>query len=455
MKTVNSESTLSIDILSDVVDFLANTLDIRLSTFFEKEVDTSENTFPPLAWNGTPHPLAQFCAKHQLSNDEFLILVLALVPHVQPYLLDNLIQKYLPQGGSFPQIGGVRAQNQRSFLPTGETALFLLGDDVLKKRLQLLEFFKPDHFFMKKQVLWLEEVPNGEPELSGRIILSEEYVDLFTIGKISPPKYSAQFPAKLIKTRLEPEDLVIQQTTAKKLKEIERWLKHGDWLQNNTNLGKRLKPGYRALFYGPPGTGKTLAATIMGNQFQKSVYRIDLSQIISKYIGETEKNLSALFDKAENKGWILFFDEADALFGKRVNVKEAKDKYANQETAYLLQKIEDYPGLVVLATNLKDNIDKAFIRRFHSIVHFPMPGMEERLRLWKATLPAYDNQHLSLSSKVRLTDIAQRYKLSGANINNIVQYCSYLAKDKGLTKITNEIVLEGILREYDKEGKNH
>lgn len=443
------------NVLEDVLAYFKKILEIRLSNFFEVEIEEEEPLpFPAGSWNGAPHPLARFCAANELSEDEFMVLILALVPHIQPYVLDESIQKFLPKGGNFPQIGGMRGTNQRSFLPTGETAQFILAEGNLEKRIAVQEIFSSQHFFYKKQVLWLEEVPEGEPKIGGKIILSEEYVDLFTIGKVSPPKYNSQFPAKLTTTKLQAEDLIIAPVTQEKLKEIERWLDHGQWLTEQTRLGKRLKPGFRALFYGPPGTGKTLAATILGNQFKKSVYRIDLSQIISKYIGETEKNLSRLFDKAENKGWILFFDEADALFGKRVNVKEAKDQYANQETAYLLQRIEDYPGLVILATNLKDNIDKAFIRRFHSIVHFPAPAAEERLRLWRTTLPEPENPQLALCSSVELNEIAQRYKLTGANINNIVQYCCYLAKDKAVAKIDTPILLQGIRREFEKEGKH-
>src|SRR5690606_11585436 len=128
------------------------------------------------------------------------------------------------------------------------------------------------------------------------------------------------------------------------------------------DMRQLIKPGYRTLFYGPPGTGKTLTAMLLGKEFQRNVFRIDLSQVVSKYIGETEKNLEKIFQRAANKEWILFFDEADALFGKRTSVKDAHDRYANQEVSYLLQRVEDFPGLVILASNYKNNIDKAFVR---------------------------------------------------------------------------------------------
>src|SRR4030095_7939978 len=143
----------------------------------------------------------------------------------------------------------------------------------------------------------------------------------------------------------------------------------------------------RILFIGAPGTGKKIAASLIGQQLSKEVYKIDLSMVVSKYIGETEKNLELLFARAEDKGWILFFDEADALFGKRTNVRDAHDKYANQEVSYLLQRIEDYNGLIILATNMKNNIDDAFMRRFNSILKFPFPDANERYLIWKKSFP--------------------------------------------------------------------
>ncbi len=138
-------------------------------------------------------------------------------------------------------------------------------------------------------------------------------------------------------------------------------------------LSKKLKPGYKILFYGPPGTGKTMTAALIGRECNMPVCKIDLSMAVSKYVGETEKNLELIFAHVKDKDWILFFDEADALFRKRTEVKDVHDRYANQEIAFLLQRLEDYPGLAILAGNFKSNIDQAFIRRFQSVIHFPLP----------------------------------------------------------------------------------
>jgi len=178
-------------------------------------------------------------------------------------------------------------------------------------------------------------------------------------------------------------------------------------------------------------------------------FRVDLSVLVSKYIGETEKHLANLFNKAEKKDWILFFDEADSVFGKRTNVRDAHDKYANQGVSYLLQKIEAYPGMVILASNYKDNIDTAFMRRFQSIIHFELPKAKERLRIWKHNIPEKLEQHASL----RLEEIAAKYVLNGSNIMNCIQDASLKALASKDRILTQAMVLESIKKEYHKEDK--
>ncbi|MGR9044357.1 MAG: ATP-binding protein, partial [Gammaproteobacteria bacterium] len=235
----------------------------------------------------------------------------------------------------------------------------------------------------------------------------------------------------------------------RQIREIENWIRYNATVMQEWGMKKKYKPGYRALFYGPPGTGKTLTATLLGKQTGKDVFRIDLSRIISKYIGETEKNLSRLFERAENKDWILFFDEADALFGKRTDIRDAHDKYANQEVAYLLQRIESYNGLVILASNQRANIDEAFTRRFQAIIHFPMPRAEERAEIWRKTIP----EQISIQGDIDWQKIANRYEMSGASILNVTHYCALemLANDKPFLDLA--LLEAAIQREFVKEGK--
>ena len=165
-------------------------------------------------------------------------------------------------------------------------------------------------------------------------------------------------------------DLVLDTETFNQVEEIKGWLKQSSAVKPDRSLNRKMKAGYRALFDGPAGTAKSTTAALIGKELSKPVYRVDLSTVVSKYIGETEKNLELLFERAKDKDWILFFDEADALFGKRTDVKDSHDRYANQEVSYLLQRIEDYNGLVILATNMKNNTDDAFTRRFNLILRF-------------------------------------------------------------------------------------
>lgn len=174
-------------------------------------------------------------------------------------------------------------------LPTGETALFILSGNDVQKRMQLARYFSPEHFFAKENILQLESVKEGEPPMSGKLILQQEYVELFTTGIVSKPLFGPEFPAKLVTTKMEWEDLIMHPKTAMQINDIKIWLEHNSTFLRDWGMEKRIKGGYRVLFYGPSGTGKTFTATLLGKQFERDVYRIDLSQVVSKYIGETEK----------------------------------------------------------------------------------------------------------------------------------------------------------------------
>lgn len=233
---------------------------------------------------------------------------------------------------------------------------------------------------------------------------------------------------------------------AAELEEINTWIASHGTIMEGWGLSRYLKAGYRALFYGPPGTGKTLAATLLSKKNGMDVYRVDLSMIVSKYIGETEKNLAKVFDMAENRNWILFFDEADALFGKRTSTNTSNDRHANQEVAYLLQRIEDFPGTVILATNLKSNIDEAFSRRFQSVVYFPMPTEELRRELWKNILP---KKWLGRQGD-NLIALAAETELSGGSINNVVRRCAIQMVMSGRNTLDQQTLKEALQKEKSK-----
>lgn len=220
---------------------------------------------------------------------------------------------------------------------------------------------------------------------------------------------------------------------------------YDEWgFERKLSLGK----GLNILFAGPSGTGKTMAAEIMAGELGQDLYKIDLSTVVSKYIGETEKNLARIFTEAETSNALLFFDEADALFGKRSEVRDAHDRYANIEIGYLLQKMDEYEGVVILATNLRKNMDEAFVRRMQFTVEFPLPGERDRLRIWEGIWP----QQTPISRTLDLALLAQRFELTGGNIRNIALAAAFLAAADGQVVEMGHL-LHATQREYQKMGK--
>ncbi|GAA0879202.1 hypothetical protein GCM10009119_21700 [Algoriphagus jejuensis] len=430
--------------IQNIILNLQKTISLRVESHFEGK----PFSLPDFELIGNA-PLSDFIKHYKLGKEEIILLASALVPHIIPGFFDNIIREFLPQGGDFPEFGGTKSENQRGMLPTGETALFILAGIDIQARLNYLSVFDQSNPLIKHRIISLDPVKSGEPKLSGRLVMDSEYVEVFTTGKVGLPSLSINFPAEHLQTEMAWEDLVLPDQVWNQVRELQVWLKHKESLLSEFDLGRKIKPGYRALFYGPPGTGKTVTASLLGKYTGKEVFRIDLSMIVSKYIGETEKNLSTLFDKAENKDWILFFDEADAIFGKRTGVRDAHDKYANQEVSYLLQRIESYNGLVILASNFRNNIDTAFVRRFNSMVYFPAPKAEDRLLLWEKSLP----EQFTLEKDVALKELAEKYELTGSHIINIIQYITLVSLESRNFMLSRDLMVKSIKRELEKEGK--
>ncbi len=246
------------------------------------------------------------------------------------------------------------------------------------------------------------------------------------------------------------QDIVLPEGPLAQLKELCQQVKHRAQVFSAWGFSGKLSrgKGLSVLFSGPPGTGKTMAAEVIAKALQLDLYKIDLSSIVSKYIGETEKNLSKIFHEAETSNAILFFDEADALFGKRTEVSDAHDRYANIETGYLLQKMEEYEGVVILATNLRDNMDEAFTRRIRFIVEFPFPDLESRLKIWKGHFP----EAAPLDDDIDFDFLAKRVQVAGGNIKNIILNAAFCAAEEG-TAIGMRHLMHGTKREYEKIGK--
>lgn len=244
------------------------------------------------------------------------------------------------------------------------------------------------------------------------------------------------------------DDLVLPAAARRELDLAIAWARHGTAVFAPGGAGATLGrgPGMACLFYGPSGTGKTLGARVLANAIGLALYRADLSRVMDKYIGETEKRLERLFCEAERGNAILFFDEADVLFAKRTEVNDARDRYANLETGYLLQRIERHPGICILATNLRDNFDPAFLRRIHVAVEFPIPRPAERAAIWRRMVPA------THADDVDLDWLAQRFVMTGGEINNAIATSVLVATADARPLAMRDLVF-GVWRELTKSGR--
>jgi len=255
-------------------------------------------------------------------------------------------------------------------------------------------------------------------------------------------------------TRLEPafdwNDLVLPERQREVLASVSSYLRHRDLVLSEWGYDRAVArdQGMKVLFAGESGTGKTMAGQVLAHDLGLELFRIDLATIVSKYIGETEKNLDRIFDAADGSNAILFFDEADALFGKRSEVRDSHDRYANIEVAYLLQKMESYAGAVILATNFRQNLDEAFLRRLDFVIDFPFPEPEDRERIWQLLLP----EQAPLNEDIDVPFLAGQFKLSGGSIRNVSLAAAFLAAEDG-GSISMRHLIRGVALEYGKLGR--
>ena len=427
------------------VDYFQTILHTALALYFKQDSDYAALEDVPMPTDDHLEDLAG----HDLQWEEHVILLLAIMPHIYPQALDLFFIQNKQLDRPYTEFGGWRGSVHSGFLPTGDTAAFLLAIGRADGRQLAVRLLSREHWFHQSNVLRLEAWGNGEPLLSGRLCLSEEFLAKLFGNNHYHPDYSVDFPAKRITTLLTWDDLVLPHYLSEELEDVSCWIAAGEQIRQQWGLERVIKPGLRCLFYGPPGTGKTLTATLLGKQHHLDVYRVDLSMTVSKYIGETEKNLAKVFDRAAHQRWILFFDEADALFGKRSETNSANDRHANQEVAYLLQRIEDFPGTVILASNLKDHIDEAFFRRFQTVLYFPMPDLAMRLQLWESMIPSAWQRE----DTPELLRLAASIDLSGGSIANVVQRCAIKLHGRDKPKLTEEILRYGLRAEQEKHGK--
>jgi hypothetical protein len=395
-------------------------------------------------------PYADLVNKYQLGMAERLMLIISLVPHFKPEVFyTHILSRITGISIEETRVGGYIERSTRQFIPTLQTVLFLAsGSDGINAAYHYLDAVENGKL-IREQIISLKSYKTSEYDFIKRhkvVELAQEYVDYLMYGRRPRPDFGRDFPAVWVSTDLTWEHLVLNKLTLSEVEDVMDWAAHGkDVIEKAEG---RINKSFPCLFYGPPGTGKSLTAKLIGKHYGKDVFRIDLSMIVSKYIGETEKNLARLFERAENKDWILFFDEADSLFGKRTGISDSKDKWANLEMSYLLQRMEEYEGLCILASNLKGNIDTAMIRRFQAIINFPWPTKEEKITLWKKTIPPGFKYQDDISFEK-----LSRYDFSGANIANVIKSCCTKAVKRGDYILSVEDLGRFIHIEYAKENR--
>jgi hypothetical protein len=320
---------------------------------------------------------------------------------------------------------------------------YLDGRVATSEALQLAERYRLDDAGVRAVAAAAE----GHSLWRGASEVEPEDVRLATRAIAAPPLEGL---AVRISPRYEWSDIVLTSDAAAQLNELCSRARYQSQVLGAWGYGRKLarRAGLTGLFAGPPGTGKTMSAEIIAGSLGLELYRIDLSAIVSKYIGETEKNLERIFRAADQGDAVLLFDEADALFGKRSEVRDAHDRYANVEVAYLLQRLEVYEGVAILTTNLRGNIDEAFLRRLDCVLEFPLPEEPERRQIWRRSVPP----EAPLASDVDLQFLARKFKLAGGHIRNIALTAAYLAASDG-GPIAMKHLVRATRREYQKLGK--
>ncbi len=434
----------SISTLENELKWLSEMINYRVGTYFRQTGDFEYPNVPDLAEDESYY--ACMIKENKLGRDERLLILIALTPHVRPAILDIFFSKNERFDRVYAEFGGIKGEKHGGFIPTAETAAFVIAGEDLEKRYQLQPCFDEDHVLSKQNILSLGVTNNHESMWSGELIVSKEFLTNVTLNQPYEPRFSLAFPAQKLTSRLDWEDAVFSPSLLHGINQIRAWVSHEKSILEEMQLDKYLKRGYRALFYGPPGTGKSMTAAILGKSEGMDVYRVDLSSVVSKYIGETEKNLANLFNMAENKRWILFFDEADALFGKRLSTQSSNDMFANQQVAYLLQRVEDFNGVAILASNFKENIDDAFLRRFQSVIYFPKPDQSLRYELWQKYFSQFD------ISSVDLEKISEDYEITGGSIINVLRYCAIAVAKRSGKVVMEQDIITGIKKELLKEG---
>lgn len=435
--------------LNKEMEWLEALIAMRCKELFLKGKTTDETfeKIPELPVVDHTSPYGTIINTYNLQEMDRVLLVLGVASAHYPSLFKSFIQIEETNNALAIDVGGEYNRASRTFKPTFQTALFLLaGKDLSlwsRYNAQLLD----GSVVLQNDIIYNRSTTDF---IHGQIELDIAYSGYFLSGKKPRLDHGNYFPGSLYESDLTLDDIVLEPMVREQIKPIGQYIKaleSGFFKSDNHHF----KSGFMALFYGPPGTGKTMLAGILANTYGIDMYHVDLSQVVSKYIGETEKNLEMLFNRLQGKNCMLFFDEADSLFGKRSDVKDAHDRYANQEVSYLLQRIEKFDGLTILASNFENNMDDAFKRRIDLSINVIRPTEATREALWKQYLP----KNVTFESEPFLKHLSKEYSYTGANIKNIMKNVAIALHSSGGTIITHDLISPFLAIESEKAfGKN-
>jgi hypothetical protein len=387
-------------------------LNLRLEHYFKDSytLDIDDYPAPNLSASGAIY--AQFVTQNKLKDSQRLCLILAILPHIKPSSLEPLLIKNEVSNTYFSEFGGEVAKAHKGFLPTIQTYLFIACGASLGQRFSKLGLFEKDAILIQHNIISLGVIEENDVQISAALLIEKNYLRAFTLGVI-PLSDVPSGNAKLrMNTSLEWDDLILAPSIKRELADALTWLKHRKDLAHYKGLSKHVKRGYKLLLHGKAGTGKSTVVALLGVKANMDVYRFDLS----KYIGETEKNLRRLFKSTQTNGAILFFDKADAFIKTYGEIGTRDNRHIHQSIRYFLQCIAQYDGVVVLSGESHGKLDEAFPRRFHTTIYFPMPNADEREAFLRQLLA----DDISVLREVDLSYFAQTFEMSFGAIADAV-----------------------------------
>lgn len=386
-----------------------------------------------------------------LTSEEEIILCLVLTCVFAPETIATLA--HAARDNRMSQFtGGIFLNGNPIFQPTVRTALFILAGRDLEKRAHYATLLHHRLSVFTSGIIIAHQTAPNTSFMDHRLVFSDQFLGTILNGNSPRLEGDPTFPVKKSAATHSLSDVILKEETKSELDKLRRFAKnmHQLW---KIDPKRKVRNNFISIFSGDPGTGKSHAAEAVGNEFGLPVYKVNFAQMVSKYIGETEKNLEKVFDRFDRQPCILFFDEAESIFSKRTDVTDSHDQHANNLQSYLLQKVEEFSGIIILATNvhnLSQYFDKAFQRRFRLIVNFEFPDYAERLQLWNQSLfPPYIFEE-GLTEKLALN-----YQLSGGSIYNIVSDAIITALDTDTEIVTFELLDPALKDEFKKTSRKY